>query len=213
MTKPKIIHPITPDPRNKGIPGAYGHGVDLPDANGVRKFRAVIYAPQKFDDPSVLAHTQSEPAWYEKEMGKHDRGPRHQIKRPPEHGPAHVHIYDLESGHETRFELIEAVNQKDSFVLPLYYKTPTDQQTKPLTHDQVMKAKRLVKGRVNEFIQLWREIYQDTKLARVVSRVSEKDPELIERTYYRGRRGLDVVLQSPTNGALEEITFDDYIAR
>jgi len=211
MAETPKIHQFIIDPNQsgkhreyykKGV-GGFGWGIDLGE------FRIVIFAPSKHDEPSL--HTKPEREWWrdiEKNLFKAQINNR---RRPKEHGPAHVHIFNKNKGTECVFELIEAVNPNDSFSL---FRPSTHGKTisNYLSKGDRIKAQKLLKEWVPEFIQLWQELYHDTPLKQCVSRVSERNPDCIERVYYDQKsRHVQVSLRDIHTNGIEHMSFENYI--
>ncbi len=110
--------------------------------------------------------------------------------RVNEHGPCHVHVFDKKNGYETRFELVEHYKKDKSFARPLNLEKRRN-MSKSLDGEQIKKAVIVLKPMVNDFIQCWREMYQDNSISSYVARVAKK------------KNGRDVIQTMQSDGLLE----------
>lgn len=102
-----------------------------------------------------------------------------------EHEPCHIHVIDIKSGHETRFELVEHYSVDKHLAKHLYL---AEKRKNSLNDDQIKAVEPILNKLVPDFVQCWREIYQDNQLNGHVSRIeSVRDNDMIERRLSDGR--------------------------
>ncbi len=175
---------FAPDPEHPKAAGSYGWGFDV--TSGKNDYRIVVYAPEKFDStdlksestPPTVDGNDNLTSFVENGRGvKHPqvttRGDKY------EHGPAHVHVIDKKNGRETKFELIEASEDKGPFVKKQQSDNPF---IEPLSPEQVREIVPVIQDHVPEFTKLWGKFYENTPLASEITRVSEIFPDFIART-------------------------------
>lgn len=180
---------FAPSAQRPDYPGVYGWGLDT------HGYRIVMYGPSQADhdivkqsyghDPKHRPPVGDEmdiPPQYEGMLHKQSRL-RPKKERPPEsraqqgeHPPAHIHVIHLQSGRETRFELIEHYRGEHT-ARPLYLSEKRDRN---LTEPEVAAVQLILDELAPRFIQLWREMYQNKKLGRYVTRVSRYNGSEVE---------------------------------
>jgi len=168
-------------------PGVYGWGFD---SHG---YRFVVYAPEEFDHPAVqnrIAELQNHQAKEEAQESHTDRVRRHAGQKPgkrrkspspdrrgEEHGPAHVHVFHIESGRETRFELLEHYLSDGHTGRPFF---TGGKHNNPLNRRDVEIVQPILDKHAAGFIQAWREFFVDSKLSGYVTRISNCNGEDVE---------------------------------
>lgn len=88
--------------------------------------------------------------------------------RKPEHGPAHVHVIDKQTGRERKFMLHETQDGEAATLMPKGWR-------ESLTDKQVMVAQRILAPHAGGFLQCWREQYMHDSDMLTVRR-DETDP-------------------------------------
>jgi len=86
--------------------------------------------------------------------------------RTGEHGPAHVHAYNIVYNKESRFELIESDDHRYR-VIPF-----NKASNETLTWEQMQEIIPVLEARAPELIQLWREVYKDEPVSGEVTRLT-----------------------------------------
>lgn len=185
--------------------GARGWGFD------VDGFRVVMYAPRDRDTPKTKrVNRRVDPA----------------LDQRQEHGPAHLHVFDLHSNRESKFELIEHYDADGHYAS--HWRGNGQSGRIPLTPEQIDKIKPILDQSTADFVQLWREFYEDRIISTFVSRVSEKKqfPDALERQGFgdpeRINRGLNfnpreddelpyVVELTDAEGERYRMRFSDYV--
>ncbi|MEK6747186.1 MAG: hypothetical protein AABY33_09185 [Pseudomonadota bacterium] len=164
---------FAPSRDNEYYPGVFGWGLET---NG---FRIVMYGPAEYDHPVVKNHIVRgekfagdtggikipEGASLHRKYTSERRQKR--CMRAGEHGPCHVHVFDIKSGRETRFELVEHYKGGEHFSRPLHL---AEKRKNSLTDGQMRAVEPVLNSLVPDFIQCWREMYQNEKLSGYVSR-------------------------------------------
>ncbi len=198
-TSTREISQFAPSADHPKYPGVLGWGFDR------EEFRIVMYGPPEADHVAVKATYKhksknrplvgDEEGLLEKYLGRkgrnrdrlQDRGHKHEKKdHVPrgEHPPAHIHVIDLKTGRETRFELIEP-RTGNCTTTPLFL---SQQRADELTDDQIHYVQaHILDQTAGLFIQLWRTMYQDKDLGRYVTRTSVyHGEEVIDRIDEKG---------------------------
>lgn len=225
MAKSRDIAQFAPDSRHPDAPWSFGWGFD---SNG---FRIVMYGPREHDSELVREIAQSITQQKRKELrgsrGKDiperpdDKTFRRRLKRSKrkeaenperwreEHGPAHIHVIDKHTRWESKFEIIEHYDGTQHEVRLI---ERNGNGKTPLTPAQREAVIPILNERAVEFIQLWREFYQDTKLGSYVTRISEKFPFYRERAYYNGHENKERYVELEHMRTHEKVVmpFDDY---
>ncbi len=179
---------FAPSRENTYYPGVFGWGVDT---NG---FRIVVFGPAEADHPAVKSFVTRGEKFADEVDGikipKHT-GSRLQYTSEEkykkclnagEHGPCHVHVFDIKSGRETRFELIEHYKQKQHFAKQLHF---SEERDTGLTDRQIEAVQPILNYLTPDFIQRWREMYQDNRLSGYVSRVVKRGKDDMIETMQR----------------------------
>ncbi len=179
MSKKSAIVQFSPSTQQPDYPGVKGWGFN---SHG---YRFVVYGPAEWDTGvtrEALAKQKKNAALHEEAYALSDQATNRIRKRNSrkkislmrneeerrDHGPAHLHVFHLQSGAESKLELIEHYDPEQSYVRLL-----PNGKHKELTPPQLDEAINIVKPRVSEFIQLWRELYQDVGTSRYVARVTK----------------------------------------
>jgi hypothetical protein len=152
-----------------------------------------MFAPKQWDHPVVTDIAGTMP-------GTHRRG--------EEHGPAHVHVIDKQSGRESKFELIEHMDLSEHHMKLMKHEGHIKM---PLTEAQVEAVQPLLKEYSKDFIQLWREFFQDTRLSNYVTRISEKYPNCRERIFYDDHKEKYIELKDLRSNRTAVMPFDQYV--
>lgn len=188
MNKNKEFVQFAPSKENTYYPGVFGWGVDT---NG---YRIVVYGPAEADHPAVKSIVTRGKKFYEDDrikIPKHthshekDSALKEKYKKclkAGEHGPCHVHVFDIKSGRETRFELIEHYSVGEHFAKPLHV---SETRENGLTDRQMNAVQPILKDMVPDFIQCWREMYQNDRLSGYVSRVTKLGRKDVVETLQR----------------------------
>lgn len=187
MATHKKIVQYAPDPTKPDTPWAYGWGFD---SNG---FRVVMFAPKCWDHPVVADIARSM-------EGVHRRG--------EEHGPAHIHVIDKQNGKESKFELVEHF---DSSEHRMRLMKPEGHSKTPLTDAQIDAVLPILKEYTPDFIQLWREFFQNTRLSNYVTRISEKYPNCRERIFFDDHKEKYIELKDLRTEKTAVMPFDQYV--
>lgn len=191
----KKLVQFAPSIENSGdiiyYPGVFGWGVET---NG---FRIVMYGPAEYDHPAVNVLISRGQKFNDgldgvKIPGKESLHRKYTSEkrkkrcvRAGEHGPCHVHVFDIRSGHETRFRLVEHYNA-EHFVQELHL---DEKRKNNLTDKQVKAVAPILNSLVPEFIQCWREMYQDNDLLNgCISRVDKDSNGMVETKYDDGSK-------------------------
>lgn len=165
---------FAPSSENTYYPGVFGWGVET------HGFRIVMYGPAEADHPAVKSFVTRGEKFAEE--GDGIKIPRHgnphvqytsaekykKCLNAGEHGPCHVHVFDIKSGREMRFELVEHYKQKQHFAKQLPFSEERDTDLKP---EQIKAVQPILNHLTPDFIQCWREMYLDNRLSGYVSRV------------------------------------------
>ncbi len=104
--------------------------------------------------------------------------------------------------------MIQAVRPVDSYA-QLSMKRSRSPKIHPLLDPQIKLVPRQIKEWVPEFIQLWEEFHHDVHLLQSVSRVSEKQPDCIERVIYT--QTPTVTLTNITTRKQQRMSFQSYL--
>jgi hypothetical protein len=173
---------FAPSRENAYYPGVFGWGFEV---NG---FRIVMYGPAEADHPAVKSFIARREKFTDSVDGIRipDRVHRQYTSEKKqkkclnagEHGPCHVHVFDIKSGRETRFELVENYKPDEHFSMPLHL---SEKRKNSLTDNQIKAVKPILNALVPDFIQCWREMYQNDRLSGYVSRmVKNGNHDMIE---------------------------------
>lgn len=167
---------FAPSRENTYYPGVFGWGVET---NG---FRIVMYGPAEYDHPAVRANIARGEKFADEIDGvkvpKRENLHRQYTSekrqkrciRAGEHGPCHIHVFDVRSGRESRFELVEHYDGDKHFAKPLHL---LEKRKNSLTDGQIRSVEPVLKDLVPDFIQCWREMYQNNPLSGCVSRAEK----------------------------------------
>lgn len=165
-------------------PGVTGWGLQTDG------FRIVMYGPDECYNPYVKAVINGEKFTGEtKGIIIPEEGTVHRKytskKRQKrcisagEHEPCHVHVIDIKSGHETRFELVEHYDGDKHLAKHLYL---AEKRKNSLDDEQIKAVEPILNRLTPDFIQCWRELYQNDRLNGYVSRIENiRDNDMIER--------------------------------
>jgi hypothetical protein len=181
---------FAPSRENEYYPGIFGWGVQT------HGFRIVVYGPAEADHPAVKAivtrgkkfSDEVEDAIEKPKKTAFNRKyftPKEKYKqclKAGEHGPCHVHVFDIKSGRETRFELIEHYNG-EHYAKRLQLSEKDDKRD--LTDNQIKAVEPILNSLVPDFIQCWREMYQNERLSGYVSRVTKLGRKDVVETLQR----------------------------
>ncbi len=171
MSTNKEFVQFAPSRENTYYPGVFGWGVET---NG---FRVVVFGPAEADHPTVKSFVKRGEKFADEVDGikvpdrlhRKYTSEKKQEKclRAGEHGPCHVHVFDTRSGRETRFELVEHYNG-ENFANQLHL---SETRKNILTDNQIKAVMLVLEPLIPDFIQCWREMYQNNRLSECVSRV------------------------------------------
>lgn len=203
--KHKKFVQFAPSQENQYYPGVFGWGIET------HGYRMVMYGPAEADHPAVKAVVMRKEKFSNETEEGIEKPKRTGFRRGSftakekyerclkagEHGPCHVHVFDIKSGRETRFELIEHYSADDHYAQPLHLSETRDNRDNGLTDGQIKAVQPILNSMVPDFIQQWREMYQTSPLSGYVSRVVKigKD-DLIETAQADG----STKIYSPKSG-------------
>ncbi len=172
--------PTEKNPRYLGVLGwGFNHG----------QYRIVMYAPPELDAPEVKDfYINSKRIRPDVGDDAHDdhvtrrRNRRQKLDksqqftqpmRRHEFPPAHIHVFHVPDGRESRFELVE--NYKgDDFTQYLLGKDGLDTKVNhKLNAKQIAEIQPVLDQVAPVFIQLWREMYVDKRVGMCVTRLSD----------------------------------------
>lgn len=154
---PKPIEQFSPTLEHPDYPGAYGWGYDT------HGYRIVVYGPAEEDHPEVREKLR-----ILKDHNEVLDRDRMVMRRKEEHGPAHIHVFHLQHKHESRLELIE-----DQYGEHKFRHLPWEGKHKgriDLADHEMQEVAVILKKDAGRFIQLWRELHQDSRLSAYVTR-------------------------------------------
>jgi hypothetical protein len=185
------IGQFAPGVNKANYPGVLGWGFDT------HGYRIVMYGPTEWDTSQTqdaIQNLKKHPS----SLNDHTVEDTHTVKtnrqkrkikrdakkltddKRRDHGPAHVHVIHLQSGNESKFELIEHYEPGESFVRLL-----TNGNKNVLSEPQVNEVTDLLHPYAEKFIQRWREMYQDYGTSRYVARISQVGNKDIEHIPYK----------------------------
>ena len=192
-----------PTEKNPYYPGVFGWGIE---AGG---FRIVIYGPAEADHPKVnalLIRGEKFPENAQDGIEKPDRSkfiPEYvECLKAGDHPPCHVHVFDIKTRNETRFELVEHYINGKHYAKPLHL---SDKHKNILTDNQIKAAMPILEPLIPDFIQCWREMYQQNGLSNYVSRIEKVgNQDMFEtkkpdgsRIQYHEKSGTTIIIPPP----------------
>jgi hypothetical protein len=193
---PPRFFQFAPSADRPNYPGVFGWGFDT------HGYRIVVYGPPETDHPVVheavrnLARDRRRQHQQDGEDGglghpamksrnrrqRRDKLlDRHDCPRPylgGEHPPAHVHVIHIQSGRETRFEFLQHFAGEHT-ARPFHL---SEKRQNILTPAEERAVQPILDKIAPNLIQLWQELYQDSKLSGYVTRISHHDGQNMEET-------------------------------